>query len=144
MKSKSILYIIITCLSLYHTNGFTSYHTNDTNTMTDSSSDGYGSSSAGGILVVLGLVAVVGYMALSNKADDADEVTEEEAASFRAKEIANGYGIRLNSMHSPVRISLFPSKLNHSNNNTQVNNDFHNIESPKFPSNYLSFGINFK
>ena len=68
MKSKSILYIIITCLSLYHTNGFTSYHTNDTNTMTDSSSDGYGSSNAGGILVVLGLVAVVGYMALSNKA----------------------------------------------------------------------------
>ena len=54
MKSKSILYIIITCLSLYHTNGFTSYHTNDTNTMTDSSSDGYSSSNAGGILVVLG------------------------------------------------------------------------------------------
>ena len=141
MKSKSILYIIITCLSLYHTNGFASYHTNDTNTMTDSSSDGYGSSSAGGILVVLGLVAVVGYIALSNKAD---EETEEEAASFRAREIADGYGIRLNSIHSPVRISLFPSKLNHSNNNMQINNDFHNIESPKFPSNYLSFGINFK
>ena len=68
MKSKSILYIIITCLSLYHTNGFASYHTNDTNTMTDSSSDGYGS------FTVLGLVAVVGYIALSNKADDADEV----------------------------------------------------------------------
>ena len=144
MKSKSFLYIIITCLSLYHTNGLASYHTNDATTMTDSSSDGYGSSSAGGILVVLGLVAVVGYIALSNKADDADEVTEEEAASFRAREIADGYGIRLNSIHSPVRISLFPSKLNHSNKNMQINNDFHNIESPKFPSNYLSFGINFK
>ena len=54
------------------------------------------------ILVVLKLLVT-----FSNKADDADEVTEEEADIF--------YGIRLNSIHSPVRISLFPSKF-HSNN----------------------------
>tara|TARA_Y100000748_G_C15320892_1_gene419988 strand:- start:137 stop:568 length:432 start_codon:yes stop_codon:yes gene_type:complete len=143
MKKKSILYIIITCLSLYHVNGYASSTTcnaNDTACIAKALNDSDNSGNAA-LLVVIGLVAVVGYIALSKKIDKA---TTEETASFRAKEIANGYGIRLNSMHSPVRISLFPSKLNHSNNNMQVNNDFHNIESPKFPSNYLSFGINFK
>ena len=136
MKNKSILYTLIACLSFSHINGFASTidcNSNDTECMNRLFAEANNSQN-NAILVVLGLVVVVGYLALKK---NSDKPTIEEA-TFRAKEIANGYGIRLNSIHSPIRVSLFPSRQDRFMNHMQSN---YNLNESN--SNYLSVGLNF-
>ena len=128
------MYVLIGCLSLTHLNGYAGSVTcdaGDTVCIANATSNNEGNAA---LLVLLAVVVVGGIYMMSKKAD---KPTTEEA-TFRAKEIANGYGIRLNSIHSPIRVSLFPSRQDRFTNHMQSNYSINESN-----SNYLSVGINF-